>query len=187
MTKACPPLLDRTIMPLSELLSLVLDGQLYRVGDAFVPPDTPDTPTLRARVFAALAPGPAIADRGTASWIHGARSSPPARPEVCVDPTRRGRLPPNFDAHQHRISDDDCAELSGVRVTTPLRTATDLLLTLPVFTPHDALETRHLLLLAKATPNRIRAGLARSRRTGTERALTRLLLIESARLPSEAA
>lgn len=187
MTKACPPLLDRTIMPLSELLSLVLDGELYRVGDAFAPLDTPDTPALRAEVFSKHRPGPAVADRRTASWIHGARSSPPGRPEVCIDPSKRGALPSGFDAHQHRISADDSVQLAGVRVTTPLRTASDLLLTRPSFSQSDALEVRHLLLIADATPFQLRAVLARSRRAGAARARSRIPAVEQVRLPSEAA
>ncbi|MEY9850850.1 hypothetical protein ABH923_000528 [Leifsonia sp. EB41] len=183
MTTALPLLLDRDVLPLAELFSLVLDGQLYRVGDAFATTDIPDTPSLRAHAFAAHRPGSTVADRGTAAWIHGTRSAPPLRPQVCVDRRRRGRVPPDFDAHQHRLGADDVVELSGVRVTAPLRTAADLMLTLPRFGHHEALEVRHLLDLGRASPDRLGAHLARSRRHGATRALTRMPVVERTELP----
>ncbi|MFE4469092.1 hypothetical protein ACFRFH_09765 [Leifsonia sp. NPDC056824] len=184
MTTALPLLLDRDVLPLAELCSLVLDGQLYRVGDAFAATDTPDTPSLRATVFATLRPGSTVADRGTAAWIHGTRSTPPARPQVCVDRIRRGRVSPEFDAHQHRLAAGDVVELCGVRVTAPLRTAADLMLTLPRFGHPEALEVRHLLEIGRASPDRLGAHLARSRRHGATRALTRMSVVERTELPA---
>jgi hypothetical protein len=184
MTTAIPLLLDRDVLPLAELFSLVLDGQLYRVGDAFAAVDTPDTPALRAHAFAALRPGSTVADRGTAAWIHGTRSTPPLRPQVCVDRSHRGRVSPDFDARQHALRDGEVLELSGVRVTAPLRTAADLMLTLPRFGPPEALEVRHLLELGRASPGRLGADLARSRRHGSTRALTRMSLMERTELPA---
>ncbi|MEY9953385.1 hypothetical protein [Leifsonia sp. EB34] len=184
MTTALPLLLDRNVLPLAELLSLVLDGQLYRVGDAFAVTDTPDTPSLRAQAFAALRPASTVADRGTAAWIHGTRSAPPVRPQVCVDRRRRGRVPPEFDAQQHALGAGDVVELSGVRVTAPLRTAADLMLTLPRFGPAEALEVRHLLALGRVPPDRLGAQLSRSRRHGATRALTRMSVVERTELPA---
>ena len=178
-----PRLLDRTILPIAELFALVLDGQLYRVGDAFATLDTPDTPALRASAFAAFRPGSSIADRGTAAWIHGTRSSPPPRPQVCVDPARRCRLSAEFDAHQHAISEGEVVSFADVRVTTPLRTAGDLLLTLPSFDRASAQEVRHLLTLAEASTDALGDKLRRSRRAGCERAIERLRDVERTRLP----
>ncbi|AAT88937.1 conserved hypothetical protein [Leifsonia xyli subsp. xyli str. CTCB07] len=162
----------------------MLDGQLYRVGDAFAPPDIPDTAVLRARVFSAHRPGIAVADRGTAAWIHGSRSAPPVRPQVCVDPARRSRLSPVFDAQQRALYEDDTVAFDDVRVTTPLRTAADLLLTLPVFRAADALETRHLLILADASTEQLRLCLEHSRRSGVSRAKERITAIRRAHLPT---
>ena len=184
MTTATPLLFDRDVLPLAELFALVLDGELYRVGDAFASPDTPDTPSLRAAAFAALRPGRTVADRGTAAWIHGTRSVPPLRPQVCVDRRRRGRVPPGFDAHQHTLGAGEAVKLSGVRVTVPLRTAADLMLTLPRFGPAEALEVRHLLQLGREGPDDLGASLACSRRQGAPRALTRMSLVERTRLPA---
>lgn len=186
MTTACPLLFDRTVLPLAELFSLVLDGQLYRVGEAFAAIDTPDTPALRAQAFGALRPGRLVADRGTAAWIHGTRSTPPLQPQVCIDRRSRGRLPTGFDAHQHALGPADTLDLDGVRVTTPLRTAMDLVLTLPVFDAAEALEARHLLAIARASPEDLAGRLASSRRRGAARAVMRLAGIERAELPGSA-
>ncbi|QNE34067.1 hypothetical protein [Leifsonia shinshuensis] len=184
MTTASALLIDRDILPLAELFSLVLDGQLYRVGDAFAATDTPDTPSLRAHAFAALRPGSTVADRGTAAWIHGTRSAPPVRPQVCVDRSHRGRVSSDFDARQHALPDGEVVVLSGVRVTAPLRTAADLMLTLPRFGLPEALEVRHLLELGRASPERLGAHLARTRRHGSTRALTRMSVVERTELPT---
>ena len=184
MTTACPLLFDRSVLPLAELFALVLDGQLYRVGDSFATSDTPDTPALRAHAFAALRPGRTVADRGSAAWIHGTRSVPPLRPQVCIDRASRGRVPSGFDAHQHALDRGDAVELSGVRVTAPLRTAMDLVLTLPSFGPPDALEVRHLLAIARASPAELGDRLARSRRRGSARAVGRLARVERTELPA---
>lgn len=183
MTSASPLLLDRSVLPLAELFALVLDGQLYRVGDAFATLDTPDTPELRAHAFCALRPGRLIADRGTAAWIHGTRSTPPPVPQVCIDRRRRGRVSTGFDAHQHALGTGDTIELGGVRVTAPLRTAMDLLLTLPTFDRPDALEVRHLLAIARAPTGDLRGRLARSRRRGSARAVIRLAVVDRTELP----
>lgn len=183
MTTACPLLIDRTVLPLAELFALVLDGQLYRVGDAFATPDTPDTPELRARAFGLLRPGRLVADRGTAAWIHGTRSVPPGRPQVCIERASRGRVPFGFDAHQHALDAGDTVELSGARVTTPLRTALDLVLTTTGFDRPEAEEIRHLLTIARASPDDLRDRLARTRRRGSARAVIRLALIERTELP----
>jgi hypothetical protein len=183
MTTTSPLLFDRTVLPLAELFALVLDGQLYRVGDAFAAPDTPDTSELRAQAFRALRPGRLVADRGTAAWIHGTRSVPPVQPQVCIDRRNRGRVPPGFDAHQHALDRDDTVELDGVRLTTALRTAMDLVLTLPAFGPPDALEVRHLLVVGGASPGDLADRLAGTRRRGSARATLRLGLVQRTKLP----
>ncbi|WP_348787945.1 hypothetical protein [Leifsonia sp. NPDC080035] len=186
MTKAnpaTPALLDRSVMPIAELFALVLDGQAFRVGDAFAPLDVADSPGLRARAFAELGAGPAIADRGTAAWIHGVRAEPPPQAQVCIDPKRRGRLPDGVDAHQHDVALGDAVSLAGVRVTSPLRTAADLLLTLPRFGRRDAQEAAHLLAIAGASVTALTERLASSRRNGVKRALGRVAQVERAVLP----
>ncbi|MFF2052030.1 hypothetical protein ACFVU2_10565 [Leifsonia sp. NPDC058194] len=180
----CPTLLDRRILPLAELLALCLDGQLYRVGESFATTDTPDTPALRAQALAATVPRRAIAERGTAAWIHGTRSSPPPRPQICLDPSRRGtRVPVAVDGRQRTLKPGEARPIGPIAVTTPLRTAADLLLSAPVFDEPEALEVRHLLALDAAMPESLARFVPRTRRGGSVRALQRIRSVERARLP----
>src|SRR4051794_16675557 len=120
MTALLPRLLSPGVVPLSELLALCLDGQLYRVGDAFATLDTPESAALRAQAFAMSAPRATIADRGTAAWIHGTRAAPPNRLQVCVDAEHRGgRVPADVDGRECSLAPGDTVVLGGRRVTSP--------------------------------------------------------------------
>jgi hypothetical protein len=189
MTTLCPPLLDRTVMPLAELLALCLDGELFRVGDAFACPDTPDTPELRARSLLGSLPDDAILERGTAAWVHGTRSSPPGVPQVCRRPGAVGGRPATpVDLRRRVLPGDDVTMVGPVAATTPLRTAADLMLQ-PRFGEQDALEVRHLLQLAGAPPGALHPLLPRGRggrqRAAERQADERLVAVSRARLPNE--
>lgn len=180
----CPTLLDRHVLPLAELLSLCLDGQLYRVGESFAATDTPDTPALRARALAATVPRRTIAERATAAWIHGTRGTAPPRPQVCLDPSRRGtRLPVSVDGRQRTFQPGETCPIGPIAVTTPLRTAADLLLSTTSFDDAAALEVRHLLSLASMPPDALRPYVPRTRRGGSVRAVQRIRFVEQTRLP----
>lgn len=180
----CPTLFDRRVLPLAELLALCLDGQLYRVGDSFATTDTPDTPGLRARALSSTVPRRSIAERGTAAWIHGTRSSPPARPQVCVSPSNRGtRFPARVDGRQRSFTAGETQLIGPIAVTTPLRTAADLMLKATVFEHPDALELRHLLSLAALSPEALVPFIPSTRRGGSARATERLRMVEQVRLP----
>ena len=173
-------------MPLSELLALWLDGQVYRLGDVFALPDLPETAELRAAAFAATSPGGAIADRGTAAWIHGTRGRPPARAQVCTEPGRRGpRIPHDVDARQALLADGDVVSIGGVEVTSPMRTAFDLLIASARFSAEDACEVRRLLLMGGSTPFALRERLAGRRQPGTARARQHLDDVERVRLDAD--
>lgn len=183
MTSLSPPLLDAGILPVVELLALCLDGQLFRVGDAFAPIDAPDGPELRAHAFSRSAPSWAVADRGSAAWIHGTRSSPPPVPQVCVPPHRRGSaLSPVLDARHRSVPPDDQLAVARVQVTTPLRTAVDLLSEARPFGDAQALEVRHLLALADVTPSELDDRLRTGRRKGCVLARSRLPAVAQATL-----
>ncbi|WP_285116494.1 type IV toxin-antitoxin system AbiEi family antitoxin [Leifsonia sp. fls2-241-R2A-40a] len=184
MTSISPPLLDAGILPVVELLALCLDGHLFRVGDAFATVDTPDGPALRAQGFARSAPGWAVADRGSAAWIHGTRSVPPPVPQVCVPPNRRGGVrSPSVDTSHRALAAGDTMAFGGVIVTTPVRTAVDLLSTSPTFDEAEALEVRHLLALAAVTPAELDELLRASRRKGCGVARSRMPAVARATLP----
>lgn len=186
-TTTSAPLLDADILPVVELLALCLDGHLFRVGDAFAPAGAVDGPALRSRAFARTAPGWAVADRGSAAWIHGTRSMPPPVPQVCVPPRRRGgALSPAVGTSHRVIADDETVVFDGVRVTSPLRTAIDLLCSGTSFGEGDALEIRHLLLLAGVSPAQLDDRLRTSRQKGCGVARQRLPAVARARLPGVA-
>ncbi|WP_431218115.1 type IV toxin-antitoxin system AbiEi family antitoxin [Leifsonia xyli] len=187
MTWITPPLLDTSVLPMVELLALCLDGHLYRVGDLFALADTPDGPELRAHAFARSTPGWLVADRGSAAWIHGTRASPPPVPQVCVPLQRRGGVSsPAVDACHRSLPRDDTLELGPLRVTTPARTATDLLSTPGRFGAGRALEVRHLLALAEVTPAELDERLRTSRRKGCALARSRMPAVARAALPEPA-
>lgn len=175
MTTLIPRLLAPGVVPLSELLALCLDGQLYRVGDAFATLDTPESAALRADAFAAGSPRGTIADRGTAAWIHGSRPRPPQRLQVCVDASRRGgRLPGDVDGRQCIIRPGDTVRFGRVLVTSPSRTAMDLLLTEKEFTPERFDEVVYLQRLSGGDTEALARTLRRRARPGSARALQRL-------------
>ncbi|MGO4300378.1 type IV toxin-antitoxin system AbiEi family antitoxin [Leifsonia sp. RAF41] len=185
MTSVSAPLLDASVLPMVELLALCLDGHLYRVGDAFATAETPDGPELRAHAFALSAPTWTVADRGSAAWIHGTRSSPPPIPQVCVPSKRRGRVSsPMIDACHRTLEADDSVVLGPTRVTTPLRTAVDLISVPGAFDACHALEVRHLLALADVTPAEFDDHLRASRRKGCALARSRVPTVARATLPS---
>jgi hypothetical protein len=184
MNTISAPLLDADILPVVELLSLCLDGHLFRVGDAFAPADAVDGPALRSQAFARTAPGWGVADRGSAAWIHGTRAMAPPVPQVCVPPHRRGgALFPAVDSSHRVLGDGETVVYDGVRVTSPLRTAVDLLCSGTRFGETEALEVRHLLLLAGVSPSELDDRLRSSRQKGCGLARQRLPAVARARLP----
>jgi len=169
------PLLDADVLPLAELFALCLDGQVFRVGDAFAAIGTPDGPELRAAAFVRSAPGWTVADRGSAAWIHGTRASPPPLPQVCVPDARRGRVSSGFvDACHRTLAADETMTIGPALVTTPLRTALDLLEKAGRFGPREALEVRQLLALASAGVEELSERLDAGPRKGADLARGRL-------------
>ncbi|MGO4593627.1 type IV toxin-antitoxin system AbiEi family antitoxin [Leifsonia sp. 2TAF2] len=184
MTSISPPLLDTGVLPVVELLALCLDGHLFQVGDEFAPVGTPDGPDLRAQAFARSVPLWAVADRGSAAWIHGTRALPPPIPQVCVPLHRRGGMTaPSVDVSHRALGTDDTQSFAAVRVTTPLRTACDLLSVSTTFGDAEALEVRHLLALAAVTPAELDELLRASRRKGSGLARSRMPAVARAVLP----
>ena len=184
MTTITSPLLDSSVLPMVELLALCLDGHLYRVGDVFAPADAPDAPELRASAFGRSVSTWMVADRESAAWIHGTRSVPPPLPQVCIPPHRRGGLAAAaVDACHRSLRPDETVSLGAVHVTTPLRTAVDLLSLPGTFDDQQALEVCHLLALAGMTPAETDARLRMSRRKGCALARSRLPMVAGAQLP----
>ena len=93
----------------------------------------PDTRALRAQAARLVMPCHAIACDDYASFIHGAATEPPGsrwehRPSYLVPHTSYVSRPRYAIVRQSTgIPDQDILEVEGVQVTTPTRTASDLL------------------------------------------------------------
>jgi hypothetical protein len=177
MTALLPRFLDGSLLSSAELCAARLDGELFGVGDVFVLLDTPDTAELRADAFRLTAPRTVVADRFTASWIHGARAAPPAPWQASIDSARRvsAMSVQALDMRQCVFARGDVERIGGARVTAPLRTAVDLLRTLPRFDSGVAVEIAGLLQIGDATIKACEDALNRHPQApGNRRALVRL-------------
>jgi hypothetical protein len=115
-------------LTLVELRAAVLDGDLIRLGPGFLCLDEPEGPSERAASLAAeLGDARAIVCDRSAAWVWGwAHSS--AALQTCVSISARVASPVRrrLRTREAVIDDSEVAQLDGVRVTTPLRTAIDL-------------------------------------------------------------
>ncbi len=117
---------------------MALDGVIRRVaGDCYLPMDVPTSTEHRAialgLAFPARLQDRLIIGRLSAAWVYTGQHLPP-RITALIDHRRRsGALPPFSALHIHEVTlgSHDIRRISGVRVTTPLRTAVDLAFMLP--------------------------------------------------------
>ncbi|MDM7890198.1 type IV toxin-antitoxin system AbiEi family antitoxin [Curtobacterium caseinilyticum] len=123
-----PHLLTSDDWPEAELRAAVLAGELVPVGQCWASPAEPQLPALRAAAHAWGLPDRRLVASGrSAAWIWGGTSRPPAVSEVSIPPTIRVRVDADVRLREVRLDPSDVVDLDGVRVTTPLRTAVDLL------------------------------------------------------------
>ncbi|CAN5360054.1 hypothetical protein BH11ACT4_BH11ACT4_03830 [soil metagenome] len=128
MPQRLPPVLSPHDLPLAELTAARLDGELFRIDDAFAPVDEIDQPSLRAGALRAVVPERLIAEQRSAAWIWGALDAPPIRHELCVTAGARTRSPGVSWMHVREvvIEPAELATIAGLQLTTPLRTVVDL-------------------------------------------------------------
>ena len=114
-------------LPWAELQAARLDGEVYDLGDAFCPIGELEAPRHRARAAIGRRSRRLIAELGTAAWVWGAAPQP-AHLQFAVTPDARARLSPDQHITVREIvfATTDLADLDGVKVTTPIRTAVDL-------------------------------------------------------------
>jgi hypothetical protein len=127
MTTRLPTVLSRADLPLAELSSASLDGELYPLGAGWCPVDAPVSAESRALSIAAAMPGRVIMERMSAAWIYGAAPEP-VRHQLCIDTTSRVNL--QFSA-RYCLREvvgvaGDTVTVGGLPVTTPGRTLLDL-------------------------------------------------------------
>jgi hypothetical protein len=115
-------------LPLAELCAARLDGELVAIDEGFLVADLPLGPPERAAALRSMLPPPAVADRLTAAWVHGALRDPPRLHSASIDRRRRIRPPstPRLRCHEVLLGPEDAALLGGTAVTTPVRTLIDL-------------------------------------------------------------
>lgn len=92
----------------------------------------PDSRELRLDAAALVLPPHAIVSDHTAAWLWGAETRPPGRSTdlrvMCTVPHSQHRVASaRVWVRQVNVPDSDAVEVRGVRITSPLRTATDLL------------------------------------------------------------
>ncbi|MGV8913479.1 MAG: hypothetical protein ACOH14_12780 [Rhodoglobus sp.] len=129
MTPRLPSVLSALDLPLAELQCAALDGELYALDQCFCSIDEFETIHLRASALGVVLDARIIAEQMSAAWIWGALIAPPRRHQLCVAIGARTRPHPSLNATLREvvISPDEIDTVSGVSVTTRLRTVIDLM------------------------------------------------------------
>ncbi len=127
-----PALLGRGDLAEAELAAAVLDGELYRLGERFRPIDLPFDSAARAASLCDVIVHQRVAAGATAAWIWGAIEDPGTPYTAFVPSSARVAHPSGIGdglvrVRVMRLPQSDVATVCGTPVTTPLRTAIDLL------------------------------------------------------------
>ncbi|MCI1018157.1 hypothetical protein HWD99_05930 [Microbacterium sp. C5A9] len=137
-----------------ELTAARLDGDLFDIGEGFIPADLVEAPGTRAASIATLIPTDTAASGPTAAWIHGAGDAPPAIHHVrrAVERRIRANLPARVILHDTSVPPAELVRLGGVLVMSPARTMVDLALGLH----RDESLLRWIVLLAELDATLVR-------------------------------
>ena len=131
MTPRLATVLSTVDLPLAELCSARIDGELFAIGDVWCPIDQPDGARERAQAAARMVPARAISERFTAAWIFGGAPEP-RRHQFCVDTSARAHVAFSTRYQLREVTGitAETIDLGGASVTTPRRTVVDLARTL---------------------------------------------------------
>ncbi len=183
MTPILPSVLDASALPSEELQAARLDGELLACAGRYLTIDAPDASEVRAAVVHGGRSDRVIVELRSAAWVHGVIPRPPAVAELCVSVSARTHRGPTTGLREVRFDQGDLVSLGGVLVTSPLRTALDL-----IRNADDREHAEHrgalleLLGIAGATPRRAMELLdGRRKLPGKARALQRLETLEAGR------
>jgi hypothetical protein len=111
----------------------VLEGHLRRTArGVYVDAHVPDSRRLRAQTIRLVVPDQAVACNETAAWLHGVDAFRPSErfllePSFVVPHGSSRVRAPHIRCRQAHIDSEDVTYVGGVHVTTPVRTASDLL------------------------------------------------------------
>ncbi|MFP7760525.1 type IV toxin-antitoxin system AbiEi family antitoxin [Marisediminicola sp. LYQ134] len=135
MARIIPSVFDTSDFSHAELSAARLDGEIVAVDECWQVIDEHGDPLARARSLARVLPPRVIVERLSAAWVLGAIDDPPAVHEVCVDSAARySRLGlPRLRIREVVITSTEMSSVGPVRVTSPLRTAVDLVRFSPRF------------------------------------------------------
>ncbi|WP_394771099.1 type IV toxin-antitoxin system AbiEi family antitoxin [Lacisediminihabitans sp.] len=145
MSQRLPRVLSGRDLPLAELTAARIDGEVYSVDECFSPLDEFEIAPHRALALLASFPPRLIAERHTAAWVLGAQPAPPTVHQFCVSIEARTRptIALRMSVREVVIDAEDLLQVAGLPVTTPLRTAVDLVRCSGDF------DDRHLPLVAE--------------------------------------
>lgn len=116
-----------------DLRALVIEGQMRRLfRGVYVDARTSDTREQRLAGIKLIAPSEAVVCNESASWVMGVDTFKPSEqyllePSLVVPHSSTRVTKPGVRCRQANIASRDITELDGILVTTPLRTASDLL------------------------------------------------------------
>jgi hypothetical protein len=127
------PVLDPMQFSVAERSALRLDGECVPLGLSDVPVGMPIGPAERAAsLAAATCRYDLVVELRSAAWVHGAAVGVPSPLTLAMDVERTGRRSLHSPAPREvRFRRADLERIGGVLVTTPLRTAFDLLRLVP--------------------------------------------------------
>ncbi|MFI8631985.1 SAM-dependent methyltransferase [Microbacterium sp. NPDC077663] len=112
----------------AELTAARLDGDLVEIGEAYMPADAVETRELRAASFRGVTGLHRAVTHASAAWVHGAIPDPPLIHTLQRAARTRAAFP--VDARIRfrdvELPASDLQMISGVAVTTPVRTLVDL-------------------------------------------------------------
>lgn len=116
-----------------RLRSALFEGAVRReFRDVYVDSRVPDSRNGRLRAIALVNPGGAVACNETAAWLYGLDVFAPSErhrfePSFVVEHSRAKVKRSGARGRQAILDSEDVDHVGGVHVTTPLRTASDLL------------------------------------------------------------
>lgn len=177
MTHRLPAVLSTADLPGAELCAASLDGELVPLAGCFTVVDLPEQAASRARALATGLTGRVIIERLSAAWVFGATSDPPTPPQFCsaADARAKPATLRRLTVREVVIDDDETVMLDGIRVTSPLRTACDLVRSSEDFDLARQLVVLRLLGLCHASVDECITLLDRRRNLpGKKRTLARL-------------
>jgi len=147
------PVLGTGDLPFAELQAARLDGELYAVDEFFSPVDSPLTTDARGlALYRALSrfrglEKRLVAEQWSAAWVWGAVFAPPYPHQFCAPVAIRARenAPQLGHVREVKLVRQEVLTVNGLRLTTPLRTALDLVRSPGEFEPDELAVVGRLL------------------------------------------